>query len=61
MYGIDTYDTPRVVIPADDGLRTRLVHKYHDTPVGGHLGREKTFAALSRDFFCPRMYKWIRK
>ncbi|KAE9008884.1 hypothetical protein PF011_g10520 [Phytophthora fragariae] len=50
-YAIDTFDTPRVVIPADDDLRARLVHEYHDAPAGGHLGREKTFAALSRDFF----------
>ncbi|KAE9217286.1 hypothetical protein PF004_g14191 [Phytophthora fragariae] len=60
-YAIDTFDTPRVVIPADGDLRARLVHEYHDAPAGGHLGREKTFAALSRDFFWPRMYKWIRK
>ncbi|KAE9083335.1 hypothetical protein PF010_g21252 [Phytophthora fragariae] len=60
-YAIDTFDTPRVVIPADDDLRARLVHEYHDAPAGGHLGREKTFAALSRDFFWSRMYKWIRK
>ncbi|KAE8967582.1 hypothetical protein PF011_g27503 [Phytophthora fragariae] len=60
-YAIDTFDTPRVVIPADDDLRARLVHEYHDAPAVGHLGREKTFAALSRDFFWPRMYKWIRK
>ncbi|GMF39248.1 unnamed protein product [Phytophthora fragariaefolia] len=30
---IDTFDTPRVVIPADDDLRARLVHEYHDAPV----------------------------
>ncbi|KAE9335161.1 hypothetical protein PR003_g13152 [Phytophthora rubi] len=60
-YAIDTFDTPRVVIRGDDDLRARLVHEYHDAPAGGHLGREKTFAALSRDFFWPRMYKWIRK
>ncbi|KAE8962615.1 hypothetical protein PR002_g29547 [Phytophthora rubi] len=60
-YANDTFDTPRVVIPADDDIRARLVHEYHDAPAGGHLGREKTFAALSRDFFWSRMYKWIRK
>ncbi|KAE9178187.1 hypothetical protein PF005_g24183 [Phytophthora fragariae] len=54
-YAIDTFDTPRVVIPADDDLRARLVHEYHDAPAGGHLGREKTFAALSRDFFWSRI------
>ncbi|KAE8989419.1 hypothetical protein PR003_g22122 [Phytophthora rubi] len=45
-YAIDTFDTPRVVIPADDDLHARLVHEYHDAPAGGHLGSEKTFAAL---------------
>ncbi|GMF23678.1 unnamed protein product [Phytophthora fragariaefolia] len=60
-YAIDTFDPPRVVIPADDDLWTRIVHAYHDSPAGGHLGLEKTFAALSRDSFWPRMYKWIRK
>ncbi|KAE9269943.1 hypothetical protein PF001_g29005 [Phytophthora fragariae] len=29
--------------------------------MGAHLGREKTFAAVSRDFFWPHMYKWVRK
>ncbi|GMF51391.1 unnamed protein product [Phytophthora fragariaefolia] len=60
-YAIDTFDTPGVVIPADDALRARLVHEYHAAAAAGHLGREKTFAAISRDFFWPRMYKWIRK
>ncbi|GMF58214.1 unnamed protein product [Phytophthora fragariaefolia] len=60
-YAIDIFDPPRIVIPADDDIRARLVHEYHDAPAGGHLGREKAFAALSRDFVWPRMYKWIRK
>ncbi|KAE9299778.1 hypothetical protein PF008_g23167 [Phytophthora fragariae] len=29
--------------------------------MGTHLGREKTFAAVSRDFFRPHMYQWVRK
>ncbi|OWZ19855.1 polyprotein [Phytophthora megakarya] len=33
---------------------------FHDAPIGGHLGREKTFSALSRVFFWPHMYKWVR-
>ncbi|KAE9179000.1 hypothetical protein PF004_g25306 [Phytophthora fragariae] len=45
-YAIDTFDTPRVVIPADDDLHARLVHEYHDAPAGGHLRSEKTFAAF---------------
>uniref|UniRef100_A0AAV1UWH5 Integrase catalytic domain-containing protein n=1 Tax=Peronospora matthiolae TaxID=2874970 RepID=A0AAV1UWH5_9STRA len=60
-YTMDVFDPPRVVIPADDDLRARLVHEFHDTPAGGHVGREKTFAAISRVFFWPRMYKYIQK
>ncbi|KAG4039465.1 hypothetical protein PC123_g24984 [Phytophthora cactorum] len=60
-YPTDGFDSPRVVVPPDDDLRARLVHEYRYAPVGGHLGREKTFAALSRDFYWPRMYTWIQK
>ncbi|CAI5704781.1 unnamed protein product [Peronospora farinosa] len=47
-YTMDVFDSPRVVIPADDYIRARLVHEFHDSPAGGYLGREKTFAAISR-------------
>ncbi|GMF28552.1 unnamed protein product [Phytophthora lilii] len=57
----DKFDAPRVFVPAADDLRVRILHEYHDAPVDGHLGREKTFAALSRDFYLPHMYKWVRK
>uniref|UniRef100_H3H2I6 Integrase catalytic domain-containing protein n=1 Tax=Phytophthora ramorum TaxID=164328 RepID=H3H2I6_PHYRM len=60
-YSIDRFDAPRITIPNDDDLRARIIHEFHDSPVGGHLGREKTFAAVSRDFYWPHMYKWVRK
>ncbi|GMF55270.1 unnamed protein product [Phytophthora fragariaefolia] len=60
-YNIDRFDALRVVVPNDDDLRARIMHEFHDSPMGAHLGREKTFAAVSRDFYWPRMYKWIRK
>ncbi|GMF24368.1 unnamed protein product [Phytophthora fragariaefolia] len=60
-YNIDRFDAPRVVVPNDDDLRTRIIHEFHDSPMGAHLGREKTFATVSRDFYWLRMYKWIRK
>ncbi|KAE9038074.1 hypothetical protein PR001_g8102 [Phytophthora rubi] len=50
-YNIDKFDAPRVVAPNDDDLRARIIHEFH----------EKTFAAVSRDFFWPHMYKWVRK
>ncbi|KAE9188405.1 hypothetical protein PF002_g25319 [Phytophthora fragariae] len=60
-YNIDKFDAPRVVVPNDDDLRARIIHEFHDSPMGAHLGREKTFAAVSRDFFWPHLYKWVRK
>ncbi|KAE9346791.1 hypothetical protein PF008_g8114 [Phytophthora fragariae] len=60
-YSVDRADPPRIVVPLDDDLRARLIHEFHDAPSGGHLGREKTFASLSRDIYWPHMYKWVRK
>ncbi|POM68620.1 Polyprotein, partial [Phytophthora palmivora] len=60
-YNIDRFDAPRVVAPNDDDLRARIIHEFHDSPTGAHLSREKTLAAISRDFYWPRMYKWVRK
>ncbi|KAE9083189.1 hypothetical protein PF010_g21304 [Phytophthora fragariae] len=60
-YNIEKFDAPRVVEPNDDDLRARIIHEFHDSPMGAHLGREKTFASVSRDFFWPHMYKWVRK
>ncbi|KAG3110063.1 hypothetical protein PI125_g10377 [Phytophthora idaei] len=60
-YCVDRSDTPRTVVPLDDDLRARIIHEFHDTPSAGHLGREKTFASISRDFYWPHMYKWVRK
>ncbi|KAG3204292.1 hypothetical protein PC128_g2016 [Phytophthora cactorum] len=60
-YCVDRADTPRIVVSLDDDLRARIIHEFHDSPSAGHLGREKTFATLSRDFYWPHMYKWVRK
>ena len=60
-YTIDAGETPRIVVPLDDSLRTQILFEYHDSPLSGHLGREKTFLSLSRDFYWPHMYKWVRK
>ncbi|OWY95725.1 Pol Polyprotein [Phytophthora megakarya] len=51
VYSIDKFDAPRVVIPNDADLRSRIIHEFRDARIGGHLGRDKTFAALSRTFF----------
>ncbi|GMF46761.1 unnamed protein product [Phytophthora fragariaefolia] len=54
-YNIDRFDAPQVVVPNDDDIRARIIHEFHDSPMGAHLGREKTFAAVSHDFYWPRI------
>uniref|UniRef100_A0AAV1V127 Integrase zinc-binding domain-containing protein n=1 Tax=Peronospora matthiolae TaxID=2874970 RepID=A0AAV1V127_9STRA len=54
-------DTPRVVVPDDTDLRLRIMFEYHDAPIGGHRGREKTYLTVSRDFYWPRQYQFVRK
>ena len=54
-------DTTRVVVPDDGDLRLRIMYEYHDTPVGGHRGREKIYLTVSRDVYCPRQYQFVRK
>ncbi|KAE9362376.1 hypothetical protein PF008_g142 [Phytophthora fragariae] len=50
-YSVDRADPPRMVFPPGDDLRERLIHELNN------LGREKTFASLSRDFYWLHIYK----
>ncbi|KAF0744080.1 hypothetical protein Ae201684_001343 [Aphanomyces euteiches] len=43
--------TPRVAVPCDADLCSELVKEFHDTPSGGHLGRDKTHVTLARSFW----------
>ena len=40
----------RLVVPNERTLRTKLIAEMHDTPTGGHFGRDKTLAALKKRF-----------
>ncbi|KAG3076269.1 hypothetical protein PI125_g21548 [Phytophthora idaei] len=46
-YSTDPEEAPRVVVPHDEDLKYRILSEVHDTPVGGHLGREKTYGSVS--------------
>ncbi|KAF1313194.1 reverse transcriptase, partial [Globisporangium splendens] len=60
-YRIDDSDEPCAVVPNDSDLRNRVLFEYHDAPFRGHPGREKTYLALSHDFYWSHQYKWVRK
>ncbi|POM79538.1 Pol protein, partial [Phytophthora palmivora] len=43
----------------DEDLKYDILPEAHDAPMTGHLGRQKTYQAVSQTFWCPRMYKWV--
>jgi hypothetical protein len=49
----------KVVVPADNSLRTRLLHEMHDTKTGGHSGILRTFKKLSQQFYWPGMHRSV--
>jgi hypothetical protein len=54
-------DEYAVVVPNDHDLKLKIMYEYHDAPVSGHRGREKTLVALRRDFYWQHQYKYVRK
>ena len=49
------YFKDRIYVPTDPKLRLKLLQEYHDTPIAGYLRVEKTYEALSRNFYWPKM------
>jgi hypothetical protein len=50
-YSTGSKDTPRVLVPHDEGLKYHILFEEHDTPLSGHLGCEKTYASVSRTYW----------
>ncbi len=51
----------RLVIPYHRELRTRIICEFHDIPISGHLGIDKTYGNVSKHFYWPKMFKDIRR
>jgi len=47
----------RVLVPAQEALRSQLLEVYHDCPSGGHWGRDKTLDLIRRSFTWPEIAK----
>ncbi|POM70033.1 Reverse transcriptase [Phytophthora palmivora] len=58
-YRVDPGDPPRVIVPTDEVLKYDILLEAHNSPMSGHLGREKTYQTVSQTFRWPRMYKWV--
>jgi hypothetical protein len=49
----------RLYVPDDLDLQTRILQECHDTPTGGHLGKDKTIEQVKRRFYWPGMDQTI--
>jgi len=48
------YYEDRLFIPKN--LRVKILQEHHDIPLAGHFGFDKTYEALNRNFYWPKMY-----
>lgn len=55
------YNNTRLVLPNDAVLRTRIMQECHDTPLGGHLGKDKTIEQIKRRVYWSGMDADITK
>ena len=55
------YKQTRLVLPNDSVLRTRIMQECHDTPLGGHLGKDKTIEQIKRRVYWSGMDADIAK
>lgn len=55
MYG------DRIVVPNDLALQTSILRECHDTPLSGHLGKDKTIEQVKRRFYWKGMDEVILK
>ncbi|KAF8752641.1 hypothetical protein RHS01_07534 [Rhizoctonia solani] len=43
----------QIVVPDVGSLRTDLLHIFHNSPLAGHLGRQRTLELVSRSYYWP--------
>ena len=55
----DPYHLP-IFVPSNIELQHHLLHAYHDSSIGMHLGRDATYNSLSHDFYWRHMHKHVR-
>jgi hypothetical protein len=54
------YKDQRLVVTADSKLKTMILQCYHDNPLAGHVGVEKTIDLIKRDLYWPKMDEEIK-
>ena len=52
-------DHPCFCIPHHKDLCLQFLHNYHDAPIAGHLGVDKTYEGVARSYFWPKVSKEV--
>ena len=61
-YLVEPSKDPRLCIPSSArSILTSILQEHHDTPLGGHLGVDKTLEIVSRFFYWPNMKKTVHE
>ena len=55
------YFKGRIYVPATKQLRDQILEEYHDSPIGGHQGVEKTLERIKRTYFWPGITKSVKE
>ena len=55
------YKEGKVYVPKDNVLRMEIIRLYHDTPVEGHEGQQKTVELVTRNFWWSGITKEVKK
>ena len=48
------------MVSHDEDLKYRILFEAHDTAIGGHFGREKTYGMICQCYWRLNLYKWVR-
>lgn len=46
-----TWYGDKIQVPNNSSLKSVILHEYHATPVGGHVGSLRTYARIPHQFF----------
>ena len=49
----------RIVVPPNEELKRAILHRYHDAPMAGHPGRDRTLNTVKRLFWWPDLTGWV--
>ena len=51
----------KVYVPKDEKSRVEIIWLYHDTPIAGHGGQQKTVELVTRNYWCPGVTKEMKR